>query len=225
MDSFYFQSFKEKWRSVFLLVALLTPLYLLAQEKRAGVTGTVQNERHQGVPGVSVVVKNETTGATASTQTNGSGTFRFTNLGVGGPYTVQFTSIGYEPALVGSLTLSEAQPQQINITLKESTSSLNQVVVVGYGVQRRKEITGAVASVRAADLKDQPVTSFEQAIAGKVPGVQVLQNTGAPGGSISVRIRGLNSISAGIDPLYVVDGIPLSNDLKNLQGSTDVVNI
>lgn len=225
MDSFYFRSFKEKWRSTFLLIALLTPLYLLAQEKRAGVTGIVQNERHQGVPGVSVVVKNETTGATASTQTNGSGAFRFTNLGVGGPYSVQFTSIGYEPALVASLTLSEGQPQQVNITLKESTSSLNQVVVVGYGVQRRKEITGAVASVRAADLKDQPVTSFAQAIAGKVPGVQVLQNTGAPGGSISVRIRGLNSISAGIDPLYVVDGIPLSNDLKNLQGSTDVVNI
>lgn len=225
MDSFYIRSLKEKWRSTILVLALVIPLHLLAQEKRTGVTGTVQNERHEALPGVSVVVKNETTGATTSAQTNASGTFRFTNLPVGGPYSFQFTSIGYEPGLVAGITVTEGTQSPVNILLKESTSSLNQVVVVGYGVQRRREITGAVASVRAADLKDQPVTSFEQAIAGKVPGVQVLQNTGAPGGSISVRIRGLNSISAGIDPLYVIDGIPLSNDLKNLQGATDMVNI
>ncbi|HEY8959686.1 TonB-dependent receptor plug domain-containing protein, partial [Chitinophaga sp.] len=223
MDSFYIRSLKEKWRSVLLLLLLFSPLYLQAQEKRTGVTGSVQNEKHEGLPGVSVTAKNETSGATVSTQTNAGGTFHFPGLVAGAVYSFRFTSIGYEPAQLDGITLQEHQP--LAVVLKESSSSLNQVVVVGYGVQRRREITGAVASVRAADLKDQPVTSFEQAIAGKVPGVQVLQNTGAPGGSISVRIRGLNSISAGIDPLYVVDGIPLSNDLKNLQGATDMVNI
>lgn len=223
MDTFY--SLSKKWRSVMLCLALLFPLFLQAQEKRTAVTGIVQNERHEGVPGVSVVARNETTGATAAAQTGSGGGFRFSNLPVGGPYSFQFTSIGFEPAQVINIILEAGQPRQVNAVLKESTSSLNQVVVVGYGVQRRKEITGAVASIRAADLKDQPVSSFEQAMAGKVPGVQVLQNTGAPGGSISVRIRGLNSISAGTEPLYVVDGIPLSNDLKNLQGATDMVNI
>ncbi|NLR77513.1 SusC/RagA family TonB-linked outer membrane protein [Chitinophaga eiseniae] len=225
MDSFYYQSFPGRWRSLLLLVILLAPLFLLAQEKRTGVTGIVRNERQEAIPGVSVTIKNAVNGGIASTQTNASGVFSFPILAAGGPYTVQFSSIGYEPTLQSGITLTEGATRQLTIVLKESTSSLNQVVVVGYGVQRRKEITGAVASVRSADLKDQPVTTFEQAIAGKVAGVQVLQNTGAPGGSMSVRIRGLNSISAGIDPLYVVDGIPLSNDLKNLQGSTDVVNI
>ncbi|PSL43098.1 TonB-linked SusC/RagA family outer membrane protein [Chitinophaga niastensis] len=225
MDLFYFRAFKEKWLSIFLLLTLLSPVSLWAQEKRISVTGMARNEHNEVVPGVSVVAKNESTGVTTATQTNGAGAFQFTNLAAGGPYSFKFTSVGYEPVIVTGVTITTDKPQQVSAALKESTSSLNQVVVVGYGVQRRKEITGAVASIRSADLKDQPVTSFEQAIAGKVPGVQVLQNTGAPGGSISVRIRGLNSISAGIDPLYVIDGIPLSNDLKSLQGSTDVVNI
>ncbi|HVI48803.1 MAG TPA: TonB-dependent receptor [Chitinophaga sp.] len=210
---------------VTLLMLLFSPLLLPAQQQRVAVAGTVRNERNEALPGISVTARNQRTGAIVSTQSNAAGAFRFADLPAGGPYIFRFTSVGYEPQELTGYTVPQQTTLQLSATLKESTSALNQVVVVGYGVQRRKEITGAVSSLRSAELKDQPVSSFEQAIAGKVAGVQVLQNTGAPGGSISVRIRGLNSISAGTDPLYVIDGFPLSNDLKNLQGSTDVVGI
>ncbi|RBL90014.1 SusC/RagA family TonB-linked outer membrane protein [Chitinophaga flava] len=224
MDLFYFNARKwERW-TILLVLALFSPLLLLAQQ-RVSVTGTVRNDRNETLPGVSVTATNTSTGAVSSAQTNAAGVFQFTNLPAGGPYNFRFTFVGLEPLVLSGYTLKDNSPLHLPATLKETTSSLNQVVVVGYGVQKRREVTGAVSSIRAAQLKDQPVSSFQQAIAGKVAGVQVIQNTGAPGGSISVRIRGLNSISAGIDPLYVVDGFPLSNDLKNLQGTTDVVNI
>ncbi|NSL85632.1 TonB-dependent receptor [Chitinophaga sp. Mgbs1] len=223
MDSFSRSTSRMGRTATWLLLLLTAPLWLLAQQ-RISVNGSVRNERKESLPGVSVTATNESSGTSVSVQSDAGGNFRFLNLPAGN-YNFRFTSIGLEPLLLPGYRIQTDAPLQLSAVMKESTSSLNQVVVVGYGVQRRKEITGAVASIRAADLKDQPVSSFEQAIAGKVAGVQVIQNTGAPGGSISVRIRGLNSISAGIDPLYVVDGFPLSNDLKNLQGTTDVVNI
>ncbi|MDQ0106265.1 TonB-linked SusC/RagA family outer membrane protein [Chitinophaga terrae (ex Kim and Jung 2007)] len=224
MKFLYISSYREKWISTLLLL-LYFPLHLLAQEKRSTVTGSVTNERNEPVPGVSVVAKSNVTGATIGAQTAANGIYVLNGLQPGVTYRLLFSAVGFEPVESVPLALAEGAARTLNITLKEATSVLNQVVVVGYGTQRRKEITGAVVSVKAADLKDQPVTGLQQAIAGKVAGVQVLQNSGAPGGSISVRIRGLNSISAGTDPLYVVDGVPLSNDLKGLTGATDMVNI
>ncbi|MCW3465751.1 SusC/RagA family TonB-linked outer membrane protein [Chitinophaga nivalis] len=221
----YARTCKKKWLRAFFMLALWLPLTVWAQEKSVSVTGIVQNERKEVLPGISVIARNSNTGVETAAQSNGAGIFTFTGLPAGGPYTFRFTAIGFETRQLAGQVIQAGKPLQLTIVLQEATSALNQVVVVGYGIQRRQAITGAVTSIRAADLKDQPVTSFGQAIAGKLPGVQVIQNSGAPGGSISIRIRGLNSISAGTDPLYVIDGIPLSNDLKNLQGSTDVVNI
>jgi len=207
----------------FTFFFLLVPLLLTAQEK-TGFSGFVQNISGEPLAGVSITAKNTRTGLVSSTQSDKSGRFQFPDLPPGGSYNLIFSYVGYKPKELPRY-VPGADPTPLSIQLEEAFSSLDNVVIVGYGTQRRKEITGAVSSVRSADLKDKPVTSFEQALAGRLPGVQVLQNTGAPGGSISIRIRGLNSISAGTDPLYVVDGFPVSNDLKTLQGSTDVVNI
>src|SRR5882757_3413266 len=223
MGIFTFRATGGRFICSLSILLFLAPLLLTAQE-RINVSGTVRNGSGEPLAGVSVTVRNTRAGAVSTTVTDQQRQFRFAGIISGGVYQFAFSSVGYEPKELPGYELGpETKP--LSIQLKETFSSLDNVVIVGYGTQRRKEITGAVSSVRSADLKDKPVTSFEQALAGRLPGVQVLQNTGAPGGSISIRIRGLNSISAGTDPLYVVDGFPVSNDLKTLQGSTDVVNI
>jgi TonB-linked SusC/RagA family outer membrane protein len=223
MRIFTFKPLARRLAGGLLILLFLAPFFVTAQE-RANVSGTVRNSAGEPLSGASVTARNTKTGAVTTTASDPEGRFQFTGLVSGGVYRLAFSSAGYEPGQLPEFTAGP-DPRPLSIELKESFSSLDNVVIVGYGAQKRKEVTGAVSSVRSADLKDKPVSSFEQALAGKLPGVQVLQNTGAPGGSISIRIRGLNSISAGTDPLYVVDGFPISNDLKNLQGSTDVVNI
>lgn len=98
-----------------------------------------------------------------------------------------------------------------NITLERANVNLNDVVVVGYGTQKRKDLTGSVASVGSRDIKDLAVTRVDQALSGRVAGVQVKTVSGQPGAAPDIRIRGVGSISAGVDPLYVVDGFPTDN--------------
>ena len=207
-----------------LLLTGFTPLLLTAQTG-AAVRGTVRNDRGEPVAGASVVIKNAARGVTKGAATDTSGTFEFAGLPPGKGYSFVVSSVSYNEQTASGYDLQEGNTTDITIELAGREQALSDIVVVGYGTQRRREISGAVVSLRAGDLQDQPVANIEQAIAGKMAGVQVLQNSGAPGGSISVRIRGLNSISAGVDPLYVIDGFPVSNDLKNLQGSTDLINI
>ena len=209
---------------LWMFIVCISPSLLFAQEK-INVSGAVYSETGEPLSGVTVTAKNQVGGFSTSSLSNDRGEFQLKGLTAGAKYNIILTSVGYEVKTLPGVILNNGSADLAAVKLRVSASSLDQVVVVGYGTQRRREITGAVSSVNASDIKDQPVYSFEQAIAGKLPGVQVIQNTGAPGGSISVRIRGLNSISAGTDPLYVIDGFPVSNDLKNLQGSTDVVNI
>ncbi|GAB3896909.1 TonB-dependent receptor [Larkinella knui] len=203
------------------MVAWLLPLLVQAQTRT--LSGVIRDEKGDVIPGASVVAKSNQTSLTAGALSDADGVFKINNLIFGESYNLVISFIGYETQRLADVRPGTTTP--LLIRLKESASVLEQVVVIGYGSQRRREITGAIASVRAAELKDQPVANLEQAIAGKLAGVQVLQNSGAPGGSMSIRIRGLNSISAGTDPLYVIDGFPISNDLKNLQGSTDLINI
>jgi TonB-linked SusC/RagA family outer membrane protein len=125
-----------------------------------------------------------------------------------------YSFVGYEPqeVSVGNQTV-------IDITLKVDVKALGEVVVVGYGTQNRKDVTGSIASISSQDIKDMPVTNVAEGMAGKLPGVLIQQTTGAPGNSPSIKIRGFGSISAGNGPLIVVDGQPLnSGDLNNGSG-------
>lgn len=108
--------------------------------------------------------------------------------------------------------------QNITIALNENTAGLNEVVVVGYGTQKKRDITGSVSSINKSAIKDLVLTSTEQALKGQAAGVQMTQSSSAPGGGASVRIRGGNSISAGNEPLYVIDGFPIYNDSSNSTG-------
>lgn len=168
------------------------------------VKGTVvDNEKGEPLPGVSVLLKGTQRGAT----TNPNGEF---SLSVpNGDAVLVFSFVGYEPQeqIVGNRT-------QINIKLKVDTKALEEVVVVGYGTQRAKDLTGSVATINPTTIKDVPVSTIDQKMIGQVAGVQIQQVSGAPGAGTSVRIRGSGSLGAGNEPLYVIDGMPYTAGLN-----------
>ncbi|MBC7922806.1 MAG: TonB-dependent receptor [Ferruginibacter sp.] len=166
----------------------------------ATVRGKVTTGENEPLPGVSVVVKGTTNGAS----TDAGGNY---SLSVpAGAATLVFSYIGYtsEEVSIGNRTT-------IDLSLVPDIESLSEVVVVGYGTVKKSDLTGSVASVKSEELKQTPIANFVQGLQARVSGVQVTQNSGAPGGSNSVRIRGNNSISGSSEPLYVVDGFPVGS--------------
>ncbi len=195
---------------IFLLFVLNTP-DLNAQERTASVKGVVTNNNGDPLSGVSVIARNTKTNSTEGTSTDNSGNFAFSQVAPGGPYNFTFSNVGYENQTLSGYNIQENAPLSLSVKMKESSATLDQVVVVGYGTQRRKDLTGSVASVGSKDLKDLPVTRIEQALSGRAAGVQVKFANGQPGAAPQIRIRGIGSISAGVDPLFVVDGFPTDN--------------
>jgi TonB-linked SusC/RagA family outer membrane protein len=173
----------------------------LIQSKLDGTV--VDDATNQPIIGASVVIK----GTTHGVQTDAEGKFYF-QTGQKFPYTLIVSYIGYKKAEI----IVEKNP--ITINLKEERQELDELVVVGYGSQKRKDITGSVASVPKANLS-QVTSSADNLLRGAISGVVVTQSSGRPGASSSVRIRGGNSITAGNEPLYVVDGILIYNDNNN----------
>jgi TonB-linked SusC/RagA family outer membrane protein len=166
------------------------------QEKTIG--GTVKGDDGTILPGVTVVVKGTTNGAI----TDASGRF---HLNVTGDVTLVLTLVGYEKKEVPA----HAGNQNINITLAVSSQGLEEVVVIGYGSVKRKDITGAISSVKATDIPKSANTSIDQALSGRAAGLMASQPSGQPGAGVNVQIRGNASFaSAGV--LYVVDGVPVN---------------
>src|SRR5690606_13057414 len=102
--------------------------------------------------------------------------------------------------------------REINISLESSSSELSEIVLIGYGGQRRSDLTGAISSVSAEELQGVVATTFEQALQGRAAGVQVTQTTGVPGGETNIRIRGTSSVNASSEPLYVIDGMLVNSN-------------
>lgn len=194
-----------------------------AQKTQSLVKGIVTDNNGAPLPGVSVIIKNTKTNFTAGTSTDTTGTFTFTRVSNGGPYSFTFSIVGYENQLLSGYNIKEDITLSPIIKMTSTAASLDQVVVVGYGTQKRKDLTGSVASVGNKEIKDLAVTRVDQALLGKVAGVQVKPVSGEPGASPQIRIRGIGSISAGAGPLYVVDGFPTGsietlnpNDIETL---------
>ncbi|NII24228.1 SusC/RagA family TonB-linked outer membrane protein [Pseudoflavitalea sp. X16] len=183
--------------AVLLLLALSISLASLAQDKI--ITGKVTDSK-DGAPviGASVVPK----GSTQGTSTGTDGSFRI-NVSEG-VTTLVVSSVGYT-----TLEVDITGKTVANVALEASNLNLNEVVVVGYGTARRKDLTGAVASIKSKDFNQGILTSPDQLIQGKVAGVQMINNSGAPGGAATIRIRGNASVRSGNQPLFVVDGFPL----------------
>ncbi len=164
------------------------------------VTGTVLDENNQPLPAVNIIEKGTTNGT--STDKDGKFTINVTDESV----VLVVSFIGYltEEVMVGKQT-------EITVSLQPDVKSLSEVVVVGYGTQKKSDVTVSLASVSSAEFKDQPVAGVGQALQGRAAGVQVTAASNAPGGGVVVRIRGGNSLNAGNEPLYVIDGFPVYN--------------
>lgn len=178
------------------------------------VTGQVTDSR-DGSPlaGVSITVKGRTTG----TQTGADGTFRITVPA--GATTLVMTYLGYQTQEVAVGTGA------LNVSLTATTgANLNEVVVIGYGTQRKRDVTGAVATVGTKDFQKGAIQSPEQLIAGKVAGVQISSNGGAPGAGSRIRIRGGASLIASNDPLIVIDGVPVEGGVSGSANALNLIN-
>ncbi len=164
------------------------------------VKGKVLSETNDPLPGVNVLVK----GTSKGSVTDADGQYILDNVTATDILVVSFIGYNTEEVTIGERTV-------IDITLTPDIKTLSEVVVVGYGTQRKVETTGAIASVKAEDIVQTPVTNVAQGLQARMAGVQITQNSSAPGGNISVRVRGTNSINGTSEPLYIVDGIQISN--------------
>lgn len=178
------------------------------------ITGKITDERGLPLPGVSIRVK----GLVTSAVSNVKGIY---NISVPDQKTVLiFSFIGFS-----SQEVEAGNKGVINIVLKEQDTGLNEIVVVGYGTSTRKDLTGSVASVNMQDLEKAPVKSFDEALAGRIAGVQVSGNDGQPGSVSNIIIRGAGSITQDISPLYVIDGFPVEDADNNSINPSDIESI
>lgn len=194
--------------SVFILVCCINSTSLaqgVSNITKFDVSGQVVSGNGESLVGVTVTEKG--TGNGAATDVNGKFKIRVSS----GNAILVVRYIGYQAKEV-----LVSNNNTLKIQLADDSKSLNEVVVVAYGSQRKADITGSVTSIKASDVKDQPVTQFAQSIQGKTPGVQVNQTTGIPGQGISIKIRGASSFGASSQPLYVVDGVPLVSSINNI---------
>lgn len=162
----------------------------------ANVTGTVKDSKGQPLPGVSVRIKGTSTG----TSTDGNGVFRL-NLPAGNEV-LAFSMLGYK-----SQEISAAGKTTIAVVLEEETSNLDEVVVVGYGTVKKRDLTGAVSSVKAEDIVLTPTANVMDALQGKVSGMDIVKSSGKAGSNVNIALRGNRSIYGDNTPLYIIDGI------------------
>jgi TonB-dependent starch-binding outer membrane protein SusC len=195
-----------------LFVGLIIAQNLLAQSITT-IRGKVFSEKDQTIlPGVSVRLK----GTSRGTNTDKNGNFEIKVPQQNA--TLVFSYVGFN-----SKEVNVSAQSVLNISLTPSDTKLQDVVVIGYGSVKKKDLTGSVSQVTAKEINAYPTTSIMQALTGKAAGVQVLQNTGAPGDGISVRVRGPNSLQGNNEPLYVIDGFPTSD--PTLVNNSDIESI
>lgn len=198
---------------IFVAIVMMCLGGLAASAQNHPVTGVVVDEAGLPVIGAGVYIVGTTTGVT----TDNDGKF---SINVPENATLQVMCLGYQTkdVVVGKLS-------HLNVVIAEDTQHLDELVFIGYGVQRRSDITGSVASVKAEDMKMHPATNISEMLRGMSTGVQVTSTSGAPGSSSSIQIRGARSLSASDSPLYVIDGVPATSTEFNLINSGDVESI
>ena len=165
----------------------------------------------EGLPGVTVLISGVDGSNKQGTITNEKGEFSFDNLKEGNTYNLQFSFIGFDKQSVEGFVLSAANSRSLVIKMKEQSSNLNEVVVVGYGSTTKKDITGSVKSLKSTEFNSGIINSPEQLLQGKVAGVNVTSATGEPGGTQGITIRGPGGVRTGSTPLFVIDGMALDN--------------
>jgi len=207
-------SYKLVKDNIVLQASELTPAEKAAQAPAITVTGKVVDDKGQAIPGATVKLQ----GTTRGTISDGDGKFELKNVPSNGVLII--SSIGYNQE-----TVQINNQSNLRVTLKDNMTQLSQVIVVGYGSQKKSDITGAIASVPKERLDELPATNILQSIEGVVPGVNITStNASTPGSVGSINIRGIHSITAGNSPLVVLDGIPYSGSYNDIN-SSDVESV
>lgn len=183
--------------SIFGIILLLYGFSLSAQTRT--VTGAITDDKNVPLPGATIRVKNSNVAAVSDVKGNFS-----INVPEGAVLQISFTGMEAQEVAV-------QQRSTVNVSLKLSSTSLSDVVVVGYGLVRKRDLTGTVASIKGAEITKSAVSSLEQGLQGRIAGVAVSQNDAAPGGGISVQVRGTSTLLGSSEPLYVIDGVPVAN--------------
>lgn len=182
------------------------------------ISGRATDEDKQALPGVTIMLE----GTSQGTTTDGNGNFKITGIAPG-TYTVRAQFVGYVTQQT-SINVSTGNVA-VNFSLKTETTALGEVVVIGYGTQRKKDLTGSVATVTAKEFNKGSLTTPEQLISGKVAGVQIISSGGAPGAGNTIRIRGGASLNSSNDPLIVIDGVPVDNrGIAGVSNPLSVIN-
>ena len=203
---------KIKIKINLLFFLLLFSAVIYSQNNASKITGKVIGSKGEPLIGANVI---SSEGKTVSTDLNGYYTLTVSNNKV----ILTFSYTGYT-----SQSKSVNNQKEVNVTLKENKNELEEVVVVGYGSQKKKDVTGAISSVSTKEMLTVPTTNVNEMLRGRIAGVSVSVNSSRPGGSSSILIRGQRSLSGDNAPLYVVDGSPVSdindlnaNDIKNIE--------
>jgi TonB-linked SusC/RagA family outer membrane protein len=196
-----------------LIMVFVSILNFVAFAQESQISGKISDSAGDGLPGASILIK----GTNKGTTTDANGNFK---LASPANATLLISSIGYlnQEVNVGGKSV-------INLSLETDTKALDEVVVVGYGTQKKSQMTGAISQVTAKQITEMPITNLGQALQGRTAGVDVSQSGSKPGAAPRILIRGRRSFNAGNDPLYVVDGIPLSagyedinpNDIQSME--------
>lgn len=187
------------------LVAIVLPVHLWAQSNK--ISGVVVDDANTPLMGVSIRVK----GTDSVIRTDSKGAFQY--AAKEGDI-LQLSSVGFETA-----TFVVKGNTPIKVQLRKSNQDLDEVVVIGYGTARKRDLTGAVGSIKGAEIKDIPVTTTAQALTGKIAGVNIVTQSGAPGAAANVTIRGGTSFTGSSNPLVIVDGFVLDGGLSNVDAS------
>lgn len=195
-----------------MIILFFINLYLPCMAQ-AQVSGTVIDKDGQPIPMITVQVK----GAATKSQTNSEGIFLI-KAKVG--EVLVFSGIGYE-----TQTLALSTQQKYSVLMRDKINDLQEVVVIGYGTTTRGDVTGAVASASVASMQKAPVRSFDEALAGRVAGVNVSSVDGQPGSAINITVRGANSVTQDNSPLYVIDGFPIEDPNNNFINPQDIASL
>ena len=209
---------RKNYSRKYLLLCGFLLMSVMTFAQAGGIKGKVVDESNQPMPGVSVTIDGTTIGST----TDVSGNYTINKINAGN-YTLTAKFLGYvaskKPVKVENVIVV------VNFDLKPENTNLNEVVVIGYGTEKKKDLTGSIATVTAKDFNQGAVTSPEQLIQGKVAGVSIISNSGAPGAGSTIRIRGGASVNGSNDPLIVIDGVPLSNNgIAGAASPLDLIN-
>ncbi len=200
-------------RGIIFLILVSLPVLLVAQSGTV-LKGKVMNVLGEPISGVTVTVK----GKSAKTATDSVGGFSLSSVTQGD--LVLFSILGYIPKSQ-SLELGKT----MNVTLLQSAEMIDDVVVIGYGTTTKKDLTGAVGKASVVDMQKAPVVNFEEALAGRVAGVQVSSNDGQPGAELNIIVRGNNSVTQDNSPLYVIDGFPIESSVGNTVNPEEIESI